>query len=67
MKITIFISIKFRIDYETEINDYVRDCIDVEPDTPFEKVAEIINARIDSLSFNLNKSVYSQLKAQAIA
>lgn len=65
MKITIFIAMKFRIDYETEINDYVRDCIDVEPDTPFEKVAEIINARIDSLSFNLNKSVSAQLHSLA--
>jgi hypothetical protein len=65
MKITIFIAMKFRIDFETEINDYVRDCIDVEPDTPFEKVAEIINARIDSLSFNLNKSVSAQLHSLA--
>lgn len=65
MLITIFLSMKFRIGYETEINDYVRDCIEVDSGTPPEKIAEVINARIDSLSITLNRSISAQLHSLA--
>ena len=58
---------KFRIGYDTEITDYVRDTIVVEASEPQEKIAQLIHDRIDAMSLTLNKSVYSQLKAQAIA
>lgn len=64
MIITIFISMKFRIGYQTEIADYMRDCIEVDSDASPESVAEIINKRIDSLSITLNKSISSQLHDQ---
>jgi hypothetical protein len=65
MVITIFIAMKFRIGYETEITDYVRDTIEVDSDVPPEAIAEMIHDRIDSLNITLNKSVSAQLHSLA--
>ena len=67
MKITIFIAMKFRIGYDSEINDYVRDTIVVDSSTSPEKIAELINNRIDSRCFILNKSISAQLHSQVVA
>ena len=66
MLITIFISMKFRVDLETVVTDYVRDIIEIDAKDLLNS-EQLITERIDALTITLNKIMTTKLKAEAVA
>ena len=64
MQVTIFITMKFRVDIDTEVSDYVHDTFEV--DDVFSQEQQII-ARVDALVLVLNKIMASKIRAVAVA